>query len=74
MDILLNELKEIKELLKKNSIDRLLTRKDLMDEYGLTKDETDKIFYSKIIPIVKMGKSYKISQKAFEESMQKGKL
>lgn len=74
MDILLNELKEIKELLKKSSIDRLLTRKDLMDEYGLTKDETDKIFYSKAIPTIKIGKCYKISKKAFEESMQKGKL
>lgn len=72
MEKILEELKQIRELLKISSKDRLLTRSNLIEEYGLTKDETDKIFCSKVIPVVKMGKSYKISQKTFEEYMQKG--
>lgn len=72
MDKILEELKQIKQLLKISSKDRLLTRNDLMEEYGLTKDETDKVFCSKVIPVVRMGKCYKVSQKIFEESMQKG--
>lgn len=72
MDKILDELRQIKQLLKISSKDRLLTRNDLMEEYGLTKDETDKVFCSKVIPVVRMGKCYKVSQKTFEESMQKG--
>lgn len=72
MEQILEELKQIKELLKTSSKDRLLTRSNLIEEYGLTKDETDKVFCSKIIPVIKIGKSYKVSQKTFEEYMQKG--
>ena len=72
MEQILEELKQIKELLKTSSKDRLLTRSNLIEEYGLTKDETDKVFCSKIITVIKIGKSYKVSQKTFEEYMQKG--
>ena len=72
MEQILEELKQIKELLKTSSKDRLLTRSNLIEEYGLTKDETDKVFCSKIIPVIKIRKSYKVSQKTFEEYMQKG--
>ena len=44
MEQILEELKQIKELLKTSSKDRLLTRSNLIEEYGLTKDELIKFF------------------------------
>lgn len=72
MEEILNVLKQINDNLKKNNKDDLLTRKEVEDQYKLTRYGVAKLFNMKKAPIVKIGKEQKISRKSLEELFQKG--
>lgn len=72
MEEILNVLKQINDNLKKNNKDDLLTRKEVEEQYKLTRYGVAKLFNMKKAPIVKIGKEQKISRKSLEELFQKG--
>lgn len=72
MEEILKELQEINENIKRNNKDDLLSRKDVIKEYGLTPKGVAKIFNMKNSPIVKVGREQKISRKSLESIFQQG--
>lgn len=71
MDELLKELKEIKELLKNNNQNELLTIKQIHEQYEIGINTLRKIFNDPELPVQKYTVPFKVTRKSFEEYLNK---
>lgn len=71
MDELLKELKEIKELLKNNNQNELLTIQQIHEQYEIGINTLRKIFRDPDLPVQKYTVPFKVTRKSFEEYLNK---
>lgn len=71
MDELLKELKEIKQLLKNNNQNELLTIQQIHEQYEIGVNTLRKIFNDPELPVQKYTVPFKVTRKSFEEYLNK---